>query len=209
MYSTVPHQRAAWPPVATVLYLPTQLTTATGTDRLPICHMGICIYHFVTPTHIWSTMSLLPVIFIGASYVENLWLTAQVKGQYATCEGDQPHWQVRYQAHLILFKCSSPDLLLWLGARLWNLVLGLPDLAELSKFLQPEWNFLNHLVTVFMINCAFTFCWLVEFYGISTFIGYLMPNPSIYQVILLQARGDLGVMAMKGCSAFPKAPALV
>ena len=36
-------------------------------------------------------------------------------------------------------------------------------------------------------------------------------NPLIgpYQVLPLRARVDLGAMAMKGCSAFPKAPALL
>ena len=34
---------------------------------------------------------------------------------------------------------------------------------------------------------------------------YLYIGP--YQVLLFRARVDLGVMAMKGCSAFPKAPA--
>ena len=34
--------------------------------------------------------------------------------------------------------------------------LVLTDIAWSSKFLQPEWNFLNYLITV--INCAFIFC---------------------------------------------------
>ena len=47
---------------------------------------------------------------------------------------------------------------------------------------------------------------LFGFYGISTFVGYLMPNPFLYKY---QARVDLGAMAMKGYSTFPKAPALL
>ena len=101
------------------------------------------------------------------------------------CEGDKPHWTVRCQAHLILSKCYSPDLL-----RLWrwqtsldcemssspdtlqvlltrfvfmvwrtaseSIVLDLPDLAWLSRFLQPQRNFFSYLIIV--INCNFIFC---------------------------------------------------
>ena len=67
------------PLAATVLYLPTRLTVASW-DRLQTAtasHVGICIYHFITPVHFRSTTWLLPFIFIGASCAENLWLTAR------------------------------------------------------------------------------------------------------------------------------------
>ena len=72
--------------------------------------------------------------------------------------------------------------------------------------------------------------WSVGFYGISTFVGHLTPflckewvifqtiQFSIsmllillepYQVLPLRARVDLGAMAIKGYSVFPKAPALL
>ena len=37
------------------------------------------------------------------------------------------------------------------------MLLGLSDLAWLSRFFQTEQNFVNHLVTVFSISCIFTF----------------------------------------------------
>ena len=43
-----------------------QLTAA----RLTKSHVGICIYHFTTPTHFRSTTWLLPLIYTGASYAE-------------------------------------------------------------------------------------------------------------------------------------------
>ena len=46
-------------------------------DCLPVSQIGICIYHFITPTHFQSTMWLLPLIFTDASCAENLWLTAR------------------------------------------------------------------------------------------------------------------------------------
>ena len=53
--------------------------------------------------------------------------------------------------------------------------------------------------------------WFVGFYGISTFVGYLTPNPLIgsYPVLPLRTRVNLGAMAMKGYSEFTKAPALL
>ena len=45
--------------------------------RPPLSHLGICIYHFITPTHFPLTTWLLPLIFTGASCAENLWLTAR------------------------------------------------------------------------------------------------------------------------------------
>ena len=42
-----------------------------------LSHEGICIYHFITPTHFRLTTWLLPLIFTGASCGENLWLTTQ------------------------------------------------------------------------------------------------------------------------------------
>ena len=40
-------------------------------------HMGIYVYPFITLTHFLSTTWLLPLIFTGASWSENLWLTAR------------------------------------------------------------------------------------------------------------------------------------
>ena len=49
-----------------------------GTDRLrPNSHVGICIYHFITPMISIHTMWLLLLIFASASCAKNLWLTAQ------------------------------------------------------------------------------------------------------------------------------------
>ena len=45
--------------------------------RLSVSHVGICIYHFITPTNFWSTMILLPLIFTCASCEKNIWLTAR------------------------------------------------------------------------------------------------------------------------------------
>ena len=45
--------------------------------RLPVSHMDICIYNFLTPKHFYSTTWLPLLIFTGASCAENLWLTAQ------------------------------------------------------------------------------------------------------------------------------------
>ena len=78
-------------PVATVLYLPTQLISPNWDwlkTKTPVSHMGICIYHFITPTHFRSTTWLLPVIFTGASWAENLWLTAQSRANI----NNQLHW---------------------------------------------------------------------------------------------------------------------
>ena len=63
------------------------------------------------------------------------------------CESDKPHWAVRCLARLILSLCYSWDFLWWLEAQLQNPVLGLPDLAWLSRFLQLEKKFFTHLVT--------------------------------------------------------------
>ena len=84
---------------------------------------------------------------------------------YRDREGDEPHWTVRCQTHLILSMCYTLDLLLWLGARPRSLrVLGLRDLTWSLMLLQSEHKFLNHLFTVLgssvysiRINCAFTF----------------------------------------------------
>ena len=48
----------------------------------------------------------------------------------------------------------------------WNMalesmVLGLPEFAWLSRFLQPKWNFLNHLVTVINSTTNVFVCFLV------------------------------------------------
>ena len=53
------------------------LKTESPKLTLPVSHMGICIYHFITPTHFRSTTWLLLLIFTGASCAENLWLTTQ------------------------------------------------------------------------------------------------------------------------------------
>ena len=44
---------------------------------LSVSHVGIYIYHFMTPTHFRSTTWLLPLIFRVASCAENLWLTVR------------------------------------------------------------------------------------------------------------------------------------
>ena len=49
---------------------------------------------------------------------------------------------------MLRFAWYSLDLPQWLGGLAQNLVFGLSDLAWLSRFLQSEWNFLNHLVTI-------------------------------------------------------------
>ena len=46
-------------------------------------------------------------------------------------------------------------------------------------------------------------------FSISMLLVLLNPLIGPYQVLLLQARVDLGAMAMKGYSTFPKAPALL
>ena len=54
-----------------------------------------------------------------------------------------------------------------------------------------------------------------QFYFKQFYLAYVhsfsLLDPSIgpYQVLPLQSRVDLGVMAMKGYSAFPKAPAFL
>ena len=45
--------------------------------RLTVSHVGICIYHFITPTYFCSTTWLLPFIFSRAFRAENLWLTVR------------------------------------------------------------------------------------------------------------------------------------
>ena len=56
--------------------------------------------------------------------------------------------KLRCQARLILSVSFSSDLSLWLESHLQNPVLGLPDIAWSSMFLQLERNFFNNLVTV-------------------------------------------------------------
>ena len=46
-------------------------------------------------------------------------------------------------------------------------------------------------------------------FSISMLLVLFNPKIGPYQVLPLKARGDLGAMAMKGYSAFPKAPALL
>ena len=64
---------------------PTTSLDYKQTQRLKLdrkSHMGICIYHFITPT-ISVPMWLLPLISIGASCVEDL-IDSSVRSQYAT-----------------------------------------------------------------------------------------------------------------------------
>ena len=109
------------------------------------------------------------------------------------CEGDEPCWTMRCQAHLIHSKCNAPDLFLWLGAQPWA-NLSWPDCWGSCK---PS--------KIFKIICAFTFCSrnvfgyihrvmakfiLVKYIGliingISTIVGYLMPNPFLYNKTVL------------------------
>ena len=49
--------------------------------RLTVSHIGICIYHFETPTHFRSTTWLLLVIYTGASCAEKSLIDGSVKGQ--------------------------------------------------------------------------------------------------------------------------------
>ena len=57
---------------------------------------------------------------------------------------------------LILIKCYLPDFPLYIWSMaLRSTLLGLSDVTWSSWFLQPEQNFLNHLVS--MINCTFIF----------------------------------------------------
>ena len=67
------------------------------------------------------------------------------------CESDKSLLNCK----IVVLAWYSLNLPLRLGAQPQNPVLGLPDLAWLSRFFQPEWNFLNHLVTV--IKCTFIF----------------------------------------------------
>ena len=74
--------------------------------------------------------------------------------------------------------------LAWYSPSVWNTtfeftVLGLPDLAWLLIFLQPEWNFLNHLVTDqlhlhLLYNKCFWF--LPQYYGSVKLIKHKFLN---------------------------------
>ena len=55
---------------------------------------------------------------------------------------------------------------------------------------------------------AIQFTQTIEF-SISMLLVLFNPLIGPYQVLPLRARVDLGAMAMKGCSVFPKAPALL
>ena len=59
-------------------------------------------------------------------------------------EGGKAHWTVRCQARLILIRFAS---MAWSPAS-DPMILDLPDLVCLSRFLQPKQNISNHLVTV-------------------------------------------------------------
>ena len=57
-------------------------------------------------------------------------------------------WTVRCSAHPISSRYYSPNLPLWLWTWPQNPVLNLLDLSWSSRFLQPEQNCFNHLVTI-------------------------------------------------------------
>ena len=62
------------------------------------------------------------------------------------------HTRLRFQTYLILSKFAF----ITSSMAFEFMVLGLFDFVWLLSYLQPEWNFLNHLITV--INYVFTFC---------------------------------------------------
>ena len=54
---------------------------------------------------------------------------------------------------------------------------------------QSDESFKSLSVNRYCINMVHALCkesWLVVFYGISTIVGYLMPHPFLYQLILFQ-----------------------
>ena len=61
------------------------------TARLPVLHVDICIYHFITPTHFRLNAWLLPLIFTGASYAENPRLTARSRVNMQHTETNKTH----------------------------------------------------------------------------------------------------------------------
>ena len=73
--------------------------------RLPASHAGICINHFITPTHFCSTMWLLLLIFTDAFCAENFWLTA---------------WSRINKQHLFEIPRKLPNLILLKKVRGYN-----------------------------------------------------------------------------------------
>ena len=64
--------------VSTDRYNPTLTQTwDSETLTLTVSHVGICIYHFITPTLFQTTTWLLPLTLTSAFCSENLWLTAR------------------------------------------------------------------------------------------------------------------------------------
>ena len=78
--------------------------------------------------------------------------------------------------------------------------------------LMYQWHIILSIISSSWNNC---FSHVKIFYvyydsAVQRFNHYITWTPlGTYQMLPLQARVDLGAMAMKGCSAFPKAPALL
>ena len=78
-------------------------------------------------------------------------------------EDDEPHWTVRCWACLIFWK---------------SMVLSLPDLALLSRFLQPKQNFLTPYCYCTEINCTFT----INIKNVSVSFMALWPNLNSWSI---------------------------
>ena len=59
-------------------------STLVTAARLPVSHMGICVYYFSTPTHFRSAIWLLLLIFTDTSCAEKSLIDGLVKVRYAT-----------------------------------------------------------------------------------------------------------------------------
>ena len=75
----------SWPQQGALCDWPYLFWLQAETQRLtlPVFHVRICIYHFITPTRVCSTMWLLLLIFTGVSCTEIYLIDSSVKGQYA------------------------------------------------------------------------------------------------------------------------------
>ena len=122
----------------------------THTDRVPVSHVGICIYHFITAVHFQDHMTASAYFHGCILCRESLIAWSRVNMQHFcwSFESDEPNWTVRCQAHLLLFRFAS---MVW-NTILEFMVLSRAEFAQSLRFLQPEWNFLNHLVPVLWSN---------------------------------------------------------
>ena len=73
---------------------------------------------------------------------------------FQACESEKLHLTVIFPK-LAWYSPSAPCWICLYG--LESIFLGLPDLARLSTFLQPKWNFLNHLLTLLWSSTASSF----------------------------------------------------